>query len=70
VAEAQAKLQKQALIAQAIERAKAKKLAAAVAGVVPKNIENVSASVQAKINAIDHIREQATQVATAKKPTK
>jgi electron transport complex protein RnfC len=70
VAEAQAKLQKQALIAQAIERAKAKKLAAAVAGVVPKNIENVSASVQAKINAIDHIREQATQAATAKKPTK
>ena len=70
VAEVQAKLHKQALIAEAIERAKAKKLAATVAGVTPKNIENVSASVQAEINAIDQIREQAAQAATAKNPTK
>ena len=70
VAEVQAKLHKQALIAEAIERAKAKKLAATGAGVTPKNIENVSASVQAEINAIDQIREQAAQAATAKNPTK
>ena len=63
-------LDKKAIIAAAIERAKAKKLAATEAGVTPKNIENVSASVQAEINTIDHIREQAAQAEIAKTPTK
>ena len=58
-AELKAKLAKQALIAAAIERAKAQKLAAAQAGDAPKNIENVSATVQAKINATDALREKA-----------
>jgi electron transport complex protein RnfC len=62
-------LDKKAIIAAAIERAKAKKLAAAEAGVTPKNIENVSASVQAEINTIDHIREQAALAEIAKTPT-
>ena len=62
-------LDKKAIIAAAIERAKAKKLAATEAGVTPKNIENVSASVQAEINTIDHIREQAAQAEIAKTPT-
>lgn len=53
---------KQAAIAAAIERAKALKLAAAQAGIAPKNVENVSATVQAEINEIDAIREQAKQV--------
>ena len=62
-------LDKKAIIAAAIERAKAKKLAATEAGVTPKNIENVSASVQAEINTIDHIREQAAQAEIAKTST-
>jgi electron transport complex protein RnfC len=62
-------IDKKAIIAAAIERAKAKKLAATEAGVTPKNIENVSASVQAEINTIDHIREQAAQAEIAKTPT-
>ncbi len=45
----QSKQDKQALIAAAIERAKAQKLAAAQAGVSPKNTDNVSASVKAEI---------------------
>ena len=62
-------IDKKAIIAAAIERAKAKKLAATEAGVTPKNIENVSASVQAEINTIDHIREQAALAEIAKTPT-
>ena len=62
-------LDKKAIIAAAIERAKAKKLAATEAGVTPKNIENVSASVQAEINTIDHIRLQAAQAEIAKTST-
>jgi len=53
-----AKQDKQALIAAAIERAKAQKLAAAQAGVTPKNVENVSATVKAEIEATDAIREK------------
>jgi electron transport complex protein RnfC len=52
-------LAKKALIAAAIERAKAQKLAATQAGDAPKNIENVSATVQAEINATDALREKA-----------
>jgi electron transport complex protein RnfC len=59
VNETQVKQDKQALIAAAIERAKAQKLAAAQAGVVPKNVDNISASVQAEINETDAIREKA-----------
>ena len=70
VSEAQTKLQKQALIAEAIARAKAKKLAATEAGVMPKNTENVSASVQAEIDAIDYIRKQAAKAASAKTTNK
>jgi len=58
-ADDQAKKDKQALIAAAIERAKAQKLAAAQAGAAPKNIENISPTVQAEINKIDTIREKA-----------
>ena len=56
--EAQAKQDKQAMIAAAIERAKAAKLAAIQAGVSPKNIENVSATIQTEINETDAIREK------------
>lgn len=62
-----AKPDKQALIAAALERAKAQKLAAAQAGITPKNTENVSASVQAEINEIDAIREKAQQAAVTTK---
>jgi len=62
----QAKKDKQALIAAAIERAKAQKLAAAQAGVAPKNIENISATVQAEISEIDAIREKVKQTVDAK----
>lgn len=62
-----AKVEKQALIAAAIERAKAQKLAAAQAGVAPKNVENVSATVQAAINETDTIREKAKLAAESKK---
>lgn len=62
----QAKKDKQALIAAAIERAKAQKLAAVQAGVAPKNIENISATVQAEISEIDAIREKAKQTVDAK----
>lgn len=60
---------KQALIAAAIERAKAQKLAAAQAGVAPKNTESVSASVQAEISGIDAMREKAKQTVDAKQAT-
>lgn len=65
-----AKQDKQALIAAAIERAKAQKLAAAEAGAAPKNIENVSAAVQAEINATDAIREKAKQMIAAEEADK
>lgn len=55
----QEKRDKQAQIIAAIERAKAQKLAAVKAGVVPKNVDNISASVQAEINETDAIREKA-----------
>ena len=62
----QAKKDKQALIAAAIERAKAQKLAAAQAGVAPKNVDNASPTVQAAISEIDAIREKAKQAVKAK----
>jgi electron transport complex protein RnfC len=67
-AELKAKQEKQALIAAAIERAKAQKLAAAQAGIAPKNVENVSATVQAEMNETDAIREKAKLTAESKKP--
>jgi Na+-translocating ferredoxin:NAD+ oxidoreductase subunit C len=65
-AELKTKQDKQALIAAAIERAKAQKLAAAQAGIAPKNIENVSAAVQAEINETEAIREKAKQAVDTK----
>jgi electron transport complex protein RnfC len=65
-----AKQDKQALIAAAIERAKAQKLTAAQAGVAPKNVENVSATVQAEINETDAIREKAKLAAESKNQNK
>lgn len=62
----QAKQDKQALIAAAIERAKAQKLAAAQAGAAPKNVDNASPAVQAAISEIDAIREKAKQAVKAK----
>ncbi len=59
----QEKVEKQAKIAAAIERAKAQKLAAAQAGIAPKNVENASPAVQAQISEIDTIREKAKQAA-------
>ncbi len=59
----QEKMEKQAKIAAAIERAKAQKLAAAQAGITPKNIDNTSPTVQAQISEIDAIREKAKQAA-------
>ena len=67
-AELKAKQDKQALIAAAIERAKAQKLAAAQAGVMPKNVENVSAAVQAEINETDALREKVKLTTETKKP--
>ncbi len=67
-AELKAKQDKQALIAAAIERAKAQKLAAAQAGVAPKNVENVSAAVQAEINETDAIREKVKLTTETNKP--
>jgi electron transport complex protein RnfC len=67
-AEVKAKQDKQALIAAAIERAKAQKLAAAQAGLAPKNTENVSATVQAEINETDAIREKAKLITETKEP--
>ena len=61
VADEQTKKDKQALIAAAIERAKAQKLAAATLGSAPENTENVSARVQAEISEIDALREKAKQ---------
>jgi electron transport complex protein RnfC len=61
----QAKKDKQALIAAAIERAKAQKLAAAQAGVTPKNVEDASPAVKAEISEIDAIREKAKQAVKA-----
>ncbi len=66
VSETQAKQDKQALIAAAIERAKAQKLAAVEAGNAPKNIENVSAAIQAEIDEIEAIREKAKHTTDAK----
>ena len=63
--DAQTKADKQALIAAAIERAKAQKLAAAQAGEAPKNIDNASPAVQAAISEIDAIREKARQAVKA-----
>jgi len=63
-----AKQDKQALIAAAIERAKAQKLAAAKAGVTPKNVENVSAAVQAEIEATDAIREKVKLATETREP--
>lgn len=57
------KLEKQAKIAAAIERAKAQKLAAAQAGITPKNVDNASPAVQAQISEIDALREKAKQAA-------
>lgn len=62
----QAKKDKQALIAAAIERAKAQKLAAVQAGMVPKNTENVSTTVQAEINQIDTTRAKAKELIVTK----
>jgi electron transport complex protein RnfC len=62
----QAKKDKQALIAAAIERAKAQKLAAAQAGIAPKNVEDASPAVKAEISEIDAIREKAKQAVRAK----
>ncbi len=67
-AELKAKQDKQALIAAAIERAKAQKLAASQAGIAPKNVDNVSAAVQAEINETDAIREKAKLATETKKP--
>jgi electron transport complex protein RnfC len=67
-AELKAKQDKQALIAAAIERAKAQKLAAAQAGLAPKNVENVSAAVQAEINETDALREKVKLATENKKP--
>lgn len=62
----QAKKDKQAMIAAAIERAKAQKLAASQAGATPKNIENVSAAIQAEISDIDAVRAKAKTLADSK----
>jgi len=62
----QAKKDKQALIAAAIERAKAQKLAAAHTGLAPKNVENISPALQAEISEIDAIREKAKQAVETK----
>jgi electron transport complex protein RnfC len=64
--EVPANTDKQAAIAAAIARAKAQKLAATEAGIAPKNIENVSAAVQAEINETDAIREIAKQAVDTK----
>jgi len=60
--DAQAKIDKKALIAAAMERAKAQKLAAAQAGDAPKNTENLSAKVKAEIDEIEAIRTKAQQM--------
>lgn len=57
-AELKAKADKQALIAAAIERAKAQKLAATQAGLSPKNVDNASPAVQDEISKINAIREE------------
>ncbi len=61
----QAKKDKQALIAAAIERAKAQKLTAAQAGIAPKNVDDASPAVKAEISEIDAIREKAKQAVKA-----
>jgi electron transport complex protein RnfC len=63
-----AKQDKQVLIAAAIERAKAQKLVAAQAGVAPKNVENVSATVQTEIETTDAIREKVKLAIETKTP--
>ena len=64
--EDQAKKDKQALIAAAIERAKAQKLAAAQAGLAPKNTDNLSPKVKAEISEIEAIRTKAKQMVETK----
>jgi len=66
--DAQAKIDKKALIAAAMERAKAQKLAAAQAGAAPKNTENLSAKVKAEIDEIEAIRTKAQQMVKNKAP--
>ncbi len=66
--EAQAKIDKKALIAAAMERAKAQKLAAVRAGAAPKNTENLSAKVKAEIDEIEAIRTKAQQMVKNKAP--
>ncbi len=61
---------KQAAIAAAIARAKAQKLAAAGAGIVPKNVDNISATVQAEIDLTDKVREKAQAAFNAKNQSK
>jgi len=68
VSDEQAKKDKQALIAAAIERAKAQKIAAAQAGVAPKNTEDLSPKVKAEISEIETIRAKAKQMVEAKDP--
>lgn len=67
-ADAQAKIDKKALIAAAMERAKAQKLAAAQAGDAPKNTDNLSAKVKAEIDEIEAIRAKAQQMLKDKAP--
>ncbi|ACT48859.1 electron transport complex subunit RsxC [Methylotenera mobilis] len=66
--DAQAKIDKKALIAAAMERAKAQKLAAAQIGAAPKNTENLSAKVKAEIDEIEAIRAKAQQMVQDKTP--
>jgi len=66
--DAQAKIDKKALIAAAMERAKAQKLAAAQAGAAPKNTENLSAKVKAEIDEIEAIRTKAQKMVQDKTP--
>lgn len=67
-ADAQAKIDKKALIAAAIERAKAQKLAATQAGDAPKNTDNLSTKVKAEIDEIEAIRAKAQQMLEDKAP--
>ncbi len=57
---------KQAAIAAAIERAKAAKLAAAQAGMAPKNTENLSVTIESEISKTDAIREKVSMSNTSK----
>jgi len=59
-----------AAINAAIARSEIKKLAAAAAGVMPRNIDNVSPSVQAEITAINELRKETIKSVDLKSPTK